>query len=62
MESNEINTNPYEGWLGRGLWVDDGQVVGKGVPPWIDYVFIEGTGCGEMDGTKVRYMIHKFEM
>ena len=51
---SSLNSNESEGWLGRGPWVNEGRVSGPGIPPWVDYVFIEETSCGEMDGTKVK--------
>eukprot|EP00946_MAST-07B_sp_MAST-7B-sp1_P000735 g735.t1 len=51
------NKNASEGWLGDGQWVEKGKVVGPGVPPWIDYVFIEEEGRGEMDGAKEGHYI-----
>ena len=51
------SNNDSEGWLGQGPWVAQGAVVGEGVPPWIDYVFLEEDGRGEMDGAKEGHFV-----
>ena len=47
--------NASEGWLGQGDWVNLGKTQGKlhgqNIPPWLDYVFIEEEGYGEMNET-----------
>ena len=53
--------NASEGWLGNGDWVTigkiHGNVNGQTVPPWIDYVFIDDEGYGEMNGTIEGHLI-----